>query len=90
MSIKDYITGCAICQNTKNITHPTQAPLIPNKIPKGPWQTVTMDFIMDLPQVRPYNSIHIIVDRGIKRVVYTLCTKTIDVEGTAVIYMKNI
>ena len=45
---------------------------------------------MDLPQVRPYNSIHIIVDRGIKRVVYTLCTKTIDVEGTAVIYMKNI
>ena len=51
---------------------------------------VTMDFITDLPQVRPYDSIHVTVDRSTKGVMYTLCAKTIDAEGTANLYMKNI
>lgn len=69
--IKEYIIGCVICQNTKNITYPIYAPLIPNEIPERPWQVVTMDFITDLLQVGPYNTIHIIVDRSTKGVVYT-------------------
>ena len=88
--IKEYVTGCAKCQNTKNVTHPTRVSLVPNEIPEGPWQMVTMDFIMDLPQSGPYDSIHITVDRSTKGVVYTLCTKTIDAEGTADLYMKNV
>lgn len=88
--IKEYVMGCAICQNTKNITHSTRAPLIPNEIPEGPWQTVTMDFITDLPKVGSYNAIHITVDRSTKGVVYTPCDKTINAEGTANLYMKNV
>ena len=49
-----------------------------------------MDFITDLPQVGPYNSIHITVDRSTKGVVYTSCAKNIDAEGTANLYMKNV
>ena len=88
--IKEYVTGCAICQNTKNIMHPIRISLIPNKIPKEPWQTVTMDFITGLLQVRPYNSIHVIVDRSTKGVIYTPYTKTIDTKGIADLYMKNL
>ena len=47
--IKEYVTGCATYQNTKNITHPIRVPLTPNEIPERLWQTVTMDFITDLP-----------------------------------------
>ena len=88
--VKEYVTGCATCQNTKNITHPTCVPLVPNEVPEGPWQTVTMDFIADLPQVGQYDSIHVIVDRSTKGVVYMPCAKTIDAEGTADLYMKNV
>ena len=48
-----------------------------------------MDFITDLPQVGPYDSIHVTVDRSTKGVIYTLCSKNIDVEGTADLYIKN-
>lgn len=90
MFIKEYVTGCAIYQNTKSIMHPTQTPLMLNKIPKGPWQTVIMDFITDLLHVGLYDSIHMTVDRSTKGVVYTPCAKAIDAEGTADLYMKNI
>ena len=74
----------------KNITHPTRIPLMPNEVPEGLWQTVTMDFITDLPQVRPYDSIHVTVDKSTKGVIYTPCAKTIDTEGMADLYMENI
>ena len=50
---------------------------------------VTMDFIIDLPQVGPYDAIHVAVDRSTKGVIYTPCTKTINAEGTTDLYMKN-
>ena len=74
----------------KNITHPTRIPLMPNEVPEGLWQTVTMDFITDLPQVGPYDSIHVTVDRSTKGVMYAPCAKTIDVEGTTDLYIKNV
>ena len=79
-----------MCQNTKNIIHPIRVPLVPNEVPEGLWQMVTMDLSTDLLQARPYDSIHVTVDRSIKGVIYTLYTKNIDAEGTADLYMKNV
>ena len=79
-----------MCQNTKNIIHPIHVPLVPNEVLEGLWQMVTMDLSTDLLQARPYDSIHVTVDRSIKGVIYTLYTKNIDAEGTADLYMKNV
>jgi len=46
--VKAYIKGCATCQTTK-IKPPVKVPLKPNEIPSGIWETITMDFIVDLP-----------------------------------------
>jgi len=59
--VKAYIKGCAICQTTK-IRLPVKVPLKPNEIPQGIWDTITMDFITDLPTSKGYDSILTIVD----------------------------
>ena len=48
---KNYIQGCAICQQNKSITHPNKPPLQPIKPEPGAhlFQTITIDFIVKLP-----------------------------------------
>jgi hypothetical protein len=47
---KQFIDGCAVCQQMKTNTHPTAVPLMPIKShTHRPFQQVTMDFITDLP-----------------------------------------
>jgi hypothetical protein len=46
--VKAYIKEYATCQTTK-IQPPVKVPLKPTEIPEGPWETITMNFITDLP-----------------------------------------
>ena len=46
--VKSFVDGCATCQATK-IKPRTKVPLQPNLIPTRVWETITMDFITDLP-----------------------------------------
>src|SRR5882762_5216775 len=84
-----YVDGCAICQSTKNITHPTKTPLIPTETPRGPWEHVTTDFITDLPEIRGFDSINIIVDKFSKAIVISPCKKTITASETAKLFLDN-
>jgi hypothetical protein len=59
--VKAYIKGCATYQTTK-IKPPVKVPLKPNEIPQGIWETITIDFITDLPVSNGYNSIFTVVD----------------------------
>jgi len=65
--VKKYVTGCNIYQWMKN--HPQQpfGLLMPNKVPNGPWEIISMDLIMQLPELNGYNAICVIVDRLTKR-----------------------
>ena len=50
-----------------------------------------MDFITDLPESNEYNTLYIVVDHDLtKAVVLILCTKTINVIGTARLYHDNV
>jgi len=61
--VKKYVMDCDMCQWMKN--HPQQpfGPLIPNKVPNGPWEIISMDLITQLPESNGYNAICVIVDR---------------------------
>jgi hypothetical protein len=59
--IKAYIKGCATYQTPK-IKPPVKVPLKPNEIPQGIWETIMMDFIMDLPVSNRYDLILTVVD----------------------------
>ena len=65
--VKKYVTGCNMCQRIKN--HPQQpfGPLVPNKVPNGPWGIISTDLITQLTESNDYNTIYVIVDRLTKR-----------------------
>ena len=80
---------CATCQTTK-ICPPVKVPLQPNQIPQGIWETITMDFITDLPVSNGYDSILTVVDRHSKATILSPCHKTITAEQTSQLLLNNI
>ena len=88
--VKNYVEGCARCQETKNITHPSREPLHPTEIPTRPFQNITANFITDLPKSKGYDSILMITDQGTKTVITEPCHKTIDANRTAEILIKKV
>ena len=87
--IKVYIWGCTICQTTK-IQPPTKVPIQPNEIPEGIWETITMDFIVDLPVFQGYDSILTVVNCHSKAIILSPCHKTITAEQTSQLLVDNI
>ena len=84
--VRNYVQGCAVCQQTKINTHPTVPPLMPIQAKKDalPFETCSMDFITDLPPSGPYDSIMVVADHDLtKGVILCACTKTIDAMGTS-------
>jgi len=65
--VKKYITGCDMCQQMKNHIQQPFGPLMPNKMPNGPWEIILTDLITQLPESNSYNAICVIVDRLTKR-----------------------
>ena len=57
-----------------------------NPIPAGIWQSITMDFVTDLPESRSADSMFVVVDRFSKAIVITPCRKAISAEETAQLY----
>jgi hypothetical protein len=87
--VKAYIKGCATCQTTK-IRPPVKVPLKPTEIPEGPWETITMDFITDLPTSKGYDSILTVVNRHSKAIILSSCNKTIMAEQTSQLLVDNV
>ena len=50
--IKQYIKGCAVYQQNKNVTHQTRVPLYKITVPSdtSPFAQVAIDLIMRLPR----------------------------------------
>ena len=61
------MTGCNTCQWIKN--HPQQPYrlLLPNLVPNGPWEIITIDLTTQLPESDGFNAICVVVDRFSKR-----------------------
>jgi hypothetical protein len=87
--VKAYIKGCATCQTTK-IRPLVKVPLKPTKIPEGPWEIITMDFITDLPTLKGYDSILTVVDCHSKAIVLSPYNKTIMAEQTSQLLVDNV
>ena len=87
--VKAYIKGCTICQTTK-IQPPVKVPLKPNEILQGIWETITMDFITDLPVSKGYNSILTVVDHHSKAIILSPCNKNITTVETSQLLLDNV
>lgn len=90
--VRNYVRGCATCQTTKIQTRRPPIPMMPIAAEhKLPFQTVTMDFIVDLPLSDGYDSIAVFTDHdSSKAAVMVPCHKTITAEQTAELYLHHV
>ena len=91
--VKEYVKGCAKCQESKVITHIKRAPLyhFDTYAENRPFQYVSMDLIMDLPLSNKHDAILTIVDQGCSKVAkFIPCNKTIDGQGVARLYFQHL
>jgi len=91
--VKNYIAGCAICQQMKVNTHPSASSLFPIKAQTNalPFSQVTCDFITDLPECDGFDSLMVVVDHGSSKGVISIpCNKMINATQTAQNYIDHV
>ena len=84
------VRSCRTCQiaksHSQNIGFYTPLP-----VPKAPWENVSLDFVLHLPQTqRNKDSIMVVVDRFLKMAHFVPCNKTTDAFSIADLYFKEI
>ena len=69
--VKEYMAGCAVCQQNKTITQRNQPPLQPigPEAKPLPFTAMSVDFVVKLPLSKESDSILTITDQGCTKVV---------------------
>ena len=92
--VREYIATCDICQRMKVPRHKPHGLLAPLPRPEGPWEDISMDFIVGLPPSlhmrTACDAILVVVDRFSKMVRYIPCRGDITAEGLASALIENI
>jgi Integrase zinc binding domain len=91
--VKNYVQGCGTCQQFKINRSPSNPAYVAIEGANNtrPFAKCSMDLITDLPPVEGYDSILVVVDRGLsKGVILCPCAKTITWEGTVTLLHDNL
>lgn len=90
VDIVRYCETCDTCQKTKNSNVRRFGLLIPNPIPSRPYESISMDFVVNLPWSDEYNVILVIVNRLTKHAQLIPCTTGLDAEGFTYLFVKHV
>ena len=77
--VKEFIKTCDVCARSKAAHH---RPYI--------WASLSMDFIIELPQVGDHDTVVVAVDRFSKIAHFVPCSKTISGEDRTDLVLKNV
>jgi len=91
--IRNYVAGCATCQQFKVNTRPTKPSLYP--IPSGSTRlfgSLGMDFMIDLPFSNGFDSIMVVIDHGLSKGAVMIPTTKFGLtsEHTAQLFIDNV
>ena len=89
-TLKKFCKTCDACQKIKHARFKKYGTLIPNPIPQAPYESISMDFIMDLPQSAGFNAIYVVVDRLTKHAHFIPTKTTIDRKQTARLFVEKV
>jgi hypothetical protein len=88
--IKNYVKTCDKCNRKKNFPRKPPGPLKTIPTHERPWETVTNDFIVQLPKSRGYDAIWVVADHTLKEAHFVPCKSDIDTEQTINLYINHI
>jgi hypothetical protein len=85
-----YVLTCNRCLHTKLHCHLPIGELHPLETPAEQWDTLSVDFIVKLPESNGYDAIMVVVDTLGKRVHFTPTHTTINAEGAARLFLHDV
>jgi hypothetical protein len=85
-----YVKHCDLCNQTKVQHQRPIGELHPSETPEAPWDIISVDFIVELPESHGYNTIMCIVNSLTKRAHFIPTHTTINTEGTALLFLKEV
>ncbi|MBW0521458.1 hypothetical protein O181_061173 [Austropuccinia psidii MF-1] len=88
--IKDCVSSCQKLSTNKNIHHKKFGLFMPLQIPAGPWNSLSMDFITQLPLSNNFPSIIVLVDRFSKMAIFIPAYGTISALELAQIFISHV
>jgi len=68
--VKDYVRSCTSCTQAKTLHHRPYGLLKQLPVPERPWNSISMDFIEQLPDSTGFTAILVIVDRLSKQAIF--------------------
>jgi hypothetical protein len=88
--ISIYVKTCDLCNWTKLQHRRPFSELHPLETPVEPWDTISVDFIVELPESHGYDTIMNIINSVNKRVHFIPTHTTITAEGATRLYLREV
>ncbi len=88
--VRNFIRSCDTCCRSKIPCHLPYGKLQTLPIPKAPWQSISMDFIINLPPSSGYDAILVVVDRFTKMAHFLPDRKDFTSEDTAQLLLQEV
>jgi len=88
--VKDYIQSCTSCARAKTLRHQPYGLLKQLPVPERPWNSISMDFIEQLPGSTRFTAILVIVDRLSKQAIFIPTHDTITSLELAKLFLLHV
>ena len=88
--VSRYVSTCDLCLQTKTQCHPPIGELQPLPVPEDRWDTISVDFIIELPESGGYDAVMVVVDSVGKRSHFIEMVTTVTAASAANLYLRNI
>jgi len=88
--VRRYVSTCDMCLQTKSFRHPMTGELHPLPIPSAPWDTISVDFIVELPQSAGHDSIMVVIDSVTKHAHFVSTVTTISAARAAHLFLNHV
>ena len=89
-TIQEYCDSCEVCTRAKTPRHASHGLLMPLQAPDRPWSSISLDFIVDLPQSAGMTTILVVVDRFTKMAHFIPTQSLPNAEETAELFIQQI
>src|SRR5690606_21533840 len=88
--VEHYVSTCDNCQRNKTTRHKRFGLLHPLETPYAPWDSISMDFIVQLPQSAGHTQIWVVVDRFTKMARFIALPTKCKAPDLAKLFLKEI
>jgi hypothetical protein len=88
--VAEYVRTCIPCQQMKVFLSQVSGLLNPLPPPKEPWEQVTADFIVELPESQGYDAIFVAANRHTKHAHFVPSVLAVSTEGTARLFRDHV